>query len=241
LIDCGVKESYLQIFEYVEKMGRKPSEISRLILSHSHPDHMGSAAKIKELTMCKVLAHCEEKDWIEHIDLQCKMRPVPGFYELLNESVKIDEFVEHHQLIKLDDDINIRIFHSQGHSKGSINIEFIEDKILFTADSIPLKNDIPNYDNYIDLIASLNRIKQNPDIDMLVSSWAHPLTDKSIIEELIAEGEAYLQKIDNLVNIYYSEESEMSFESCQNIIEELKLPHFFVNPIVDRAFRIHLE
>jgi len=241
LIDCGVKESYIQIYEYIEQIGRKPSEISKLILSHSHPDHMGSAAKIKELTQCKIYAHYEEKDWIERIDLQCKMRPVPGFYELLSESVKIDEFVEHQQIIKLYENINIRILHSPGHSKGSINIEFIEDKILFTADSIPLKNDIPNYDNYTDLIASLKRIKQNPNFDMLVSSWADPLTDKSIMAELIAEGEEYLQKIDNLVNIYYSEESEMPFESCQKIIEELKLPHFFVNPIVDRAFRTHLE
>jgi hydroxyacylglutathione hydrolase len=241
LVDSGVKESHQRIFEYIEQQGRKTSDIKRLILSHSHPDHIGSAAKIKEITECKVLAHKEEQDWIEHIDLQCKMRPVPGFYELANESVKIDEFVEHNQVLKLDENCSIRILHSPGHSIGSINIEFIEDKVLFTADSIPLNNDIPNYDNYFDLLTSLVQIKKNTNYDLLISSWTEPLNDKTKIDQLIAEGEAYLHKIDNLVNIYYSGESEKPFEYCQKVIEELNLPHFFVNPIVDKAFRTHLN
>jgi len=241
IIDSGVKESYKLIFEYIEKNGRKPKEIKTLILSHSHPDHIGSAAKIKEITSCKVLAHFEEKEWIEHIDLQCKKRPVPGFYELVDESVKISEFIEHNQIIKLDDDINARIIHAPGHSIGSINIEFIEDKILFTADSIPLKNDIPNYDNYFDLIGSLVHIKLNSDYKLLVSSWAEPLSDKVKIEQLITEGENYLKKIDNLVNIYYSGGSEKPFESCQKVIDDMQLSQLFVNSIVDKAFRSHLE
>jgi len=241
LIDSGVKDSYKSIFEYIEKQGRKPSEISRLILSHSHPDHIGSAAKIKEQTGCKVLAHIEEKEWIEHIDLQCQKRPVPGFYELVDQSVKVDEFVEHNQILKVDDNINLKIYHSPGHSKGSINIEFLEDNILFTADSIPLKNDIPNYENYFDLIASLVQIKLNKTYKLLVSSWTEPLSDKDKIVQLIAEGEEYLKKIDNLVNIYYSEKVEKPFESCKKVIDELKLPLLLVNPIVERAFRTHLN
>ncbi len=241
LIDSGVKNSYHQIFEYIENQGRKPSEIKRLILSHSHPDHIGSAAQIKELSSCKILAHIEEKEWIEHIDVQCKKRPVPGFYELLDQSVKIDEFIEHNQILKADENLNLRIIHSPGHSKGLVNIEFIEDKILFTADSIPLKNDIPNYDNYFDLINSLKRIEKNTNYELLISSWTEPLSEKVKIDLLISEGYDYLKKIDNLVNTYYSNESEMPFESCKKIIDELKLPPLFVNPIVDRAFRTHLE
>jgi hydroxyacylglutathione hydrolase len=241
LIDSGVKDSYNFIFDYIEKQGRKPSEITKLILSHSHPDHIGSASKIKELAKCKVMAHYDEKDWIEHIDLQCKNRPVPGFYDLVDLSVKIDEYVEHNQLLKVDENITLKITHSPGHSKGSINILFIEDKLFFTADSIPLKNDIPNYDNYFDLMGSLVQIKLNKEYKTLISSWTDPLFEKENIEELIAEGEEYLKKIDNLVNIYYSQKVEKPFESCQKVIDALKLPSIFANPIVERAFRTHLE
>jgi len=202
---------------------------------------MGSAAKIKEITGCKVLAHIEEKEWIEHIDVQCENRPIPGFYELLEESVRIDKFLNHNQILQIDENLSLRILHSPGHAKGLINIEFIEDKILFTADSIPLKNDMPNYDKYTELMDSLERIKKNTSFDTLISSWADPLFERAQIDQIIIEGEEYIKKIDSLVNVYYSSEYELPFQSCEKVIDELKLPHLFVNSIVDRAFRSHLD
>ena len=241
LIDCGVKNSWQSIFDYIEKENRNPEEINKLILSHSHPDHMGSAAKIKELCNCEIMAHLEEQNWFENIDLQYKQRSVPGFYELVDTSIKIDRFVEHNQLLKIDKDITLRIFHSPGHSKGSINILFEEAKILFTADSIPLKNDIPNYDNYHELKASLQRIRNNKDVEILLSSWAQPVSNKSGILQLMDEGEKYLKKIDTSVNINYTGEVEKIFEHCGKVVNDLGLPPFCINLIVDKAFRTHLE
>ena len=43
--------------------------------------------------------------------------------------------------------------------ESSLNILFKEDRILFPADSIPLKNDILNYDNYWNLLGSLDSIQ----------------------------------------------------------------------------------
>jgi glyoxylase-like metal-dependent hydrolase (beta-lactamase superfamily II) len=143
LVDSGVKASFDHIFSYIKQSGRDPSEISRIILSHSHPDHIGSAMRLKKLTECKVLAHEAEKEWMEDIELQQQQRPVPGFLNLVDEPVCIDDFLEHDQILKLDADLTLRIIHSPGHSRGSLNIEFLEDKILFTADSIPLM-DIPD-------------------------------------------------------------------------------------------------
>ena len=53
LIDSGVKTSIDNIFSYISQNQRDPSEISTLILSHSHPDHIGSAMKIKKMTVIK--------------------------------------------------------------------------------------------------------------------------------------------------------------------------------------------
>jgi glyoxylase-like metal-dependent hydrolase (beta-lactamase superfamily II) len=57
LIDTGVKGSEKVIFDYLQKQKRDFSDINKIILSHSHPDHIGSVARIKELTNCKVFAH----------------------------------------------------------------------------------------------------------------------------------------------------------------------------------------
>ena len=41
LIDCGVSSSQNIIYEYIKKQGRDPREISLLLFTHSHPDHIG--------------------------------------------------------------------------------------------------------------------------------------------------------------------------------------------------------
>ncbi len=130
----------------------------------------------------------------ENIEIQVKERPVPGFFNLVDQSVKIDELLKHGDEIKADEDVTLRIIHSPGHSKGSINILFKEDKILFTADSVPLKNDIPNYDNFNELMNSLNMIRANKKYDTLLSSWAAPLQINKI-EKFLDEGAAYMRKL----------------------------------------------
>ncbi len=241
LIDTGVKGSEKIIFDYIKKHNRDTSEIDKIILSHSHPDHIGSAAKIKEMTDCKVFAHELEKEWIENIDLQNKQRPVPGFYNLVDKNVIVDELVEDKQIINIQDGLTLKCIKSSGHSKGSLNILFQEDKMLFTADSIPLKNDIPNYDNFLELMESLERIKNNNGFDILLTSWTPPLIDKNKIEELIHEGEAYMKRIDSVVREIYQDRNVDSLDYCKKTIELLGLPLFLINPIVDKAFKSHLK
>jgi glyoxylase-like metal-dependent hydrolase (beta-lactamase superfamily II) len=74
-----VQSSYEVIFDYLKDTGRKPEDIDMLILTHAHPDHIGSAKAIKEKTGCTVAAHPEARAWIEDVEQQFKERPVPGF------------------------------------------------------------------------------------------------------------------------------------------------------------------
>lgn len=241
LIDSGVKDSYEKIFRYIKEQGRSIEEIKLLILSHSHPDHIGSANKIKTITGCKVMAHKEEKEWIEDLSVQYNSRMVPGFYELVNESVKVDELVKDKQEIELEKDLTLQIIHSPGHSKGLINTFFKEDKILFTADSIPLVNDIPNYDSFHQLKSSLKAIKNFNDYDILLSSWMEPINNFTKIKELIMNGEQYLIKLDVGVKQYYSRKEENTLQNCKRLIDNLGLPPVYVNPIVHRAFQSHIQ
>jgi glyoxylase-like metal-dependent hydrolase (beta-lactamase superfamily II) len=240
IIDTGVKNSYKQIFEYIEQNNRKISDIKTVILSHSHPDHIGSAKAIQELTGCKILAHKGEKDWIENINLQNKERQVPGFYTLVDSSITLDGLLEHGQILSAGKNITLKVIHAPGHSKGSLNILFKEDNILFTADSIPLKNDIPNYDNYKDLAASLEMIKKYSDASTLLTSWTPPLTNPNEIQTLLAEGEEYIQKIDNVVKKSYAGKEVEPLSFCRKALNILGLPAFLTMPIVDKALQSHI-
>ena len=239
LIDTGVKGSEERIFSYIRECGRNISEIKTVILSHAHPDHIGSAAKIKELTGCQILAHRDETSWIEDLEIQNRERPVPGFFKLVDKPVNVDSKLSGGEVVKADGDITLKMIHSPGHSKGSVNILFIEDRILFTADSIPLKDDIPNYDNYFALMKSLGEIKGCDDHDILLTSWTPPLTDSLEIKKLIEEGESYMLKLDEVVKRTYAGEELEPMSFCSRAIHQLGLPPFLVNPVVDRAFRSH--
>lgn len=238
LIDSGVKGSEKVIYDYIRKHNRDISDIGILIISHSHPDHIGSAAKIKEFTGCRVMAHPLEREWIENLELQNSLRPVPGFFKLADTPVIIDEFISHNQEFKVEDGLTMKFIHSPGHSKGSLNVLFTEDRVLFTADSVPLKNDIPNYDNYTDLMNSLSVIKNNDQYDILLTSWTPPLNDQKSFSALIREGEEYMKRVDVAVKEFYSELS--GSEACRRTIDNLGLPPFLANPIVDKAFRSHI-
>ena len=58
LIDAGRAESPEdKIYPYMKSIGRNPSEISHLVLTHAHWDHCAGATRIKKDTDCRVGIH----------------------------------------------------------------------------------------------------------------------------------------------------------------------------------------
>ena len=146
LIDTGVSSAETIIFDYLRNTGRSPEEIDMIILTHSHPDHIGAVKSIKESTGCVIAAHSGEKDWIEDVDLQCRERPVPGFHSLVGGSVNIDRLVEEGDILNLGDGLSVEVIHTPGHTEGSISLclqkliyGFIEGGTLWPTYSSPCK------------------------------------------------------------------------------------------------------
>ncbi|MBN1119278.1 MAG: MBL fold metallo-hydrolase [Bacteroidales bacterium] len=239
LIDTGLKMSYKKIYAYIESQGRHHHEIDKIILSHSHPDHMGSAQKIKKDTGCVVFAHETELDWIENIEIQFNSRPVPGFFDLVDRSVEVDVLLEEGDKISPSGFGEMRIIHTPGHSPGSISILFPRQKIFFTGDTIPVKGDVPNYLDYKELMGSIQRIKSLK-IKVLLTSWQEPLKADKEIQNFISEGEEYLKSIDKAVKLHYKDIDNLSLTNCRKVVSELELPALCINPIVNKAFCSHL-
>lgn len=241
LIDSGVAGAETSIFEYIQQCGRNPMEISQLILSHSHPDHLGSAKAIVEETNCSVAAHSGEKDWIEDTDRQAAERPVPGFRSLVNGPVTIDQLLEDGEVLDLGASIPCRVIHTPGHSKGSISLYFENDRTLFTADSLPLQGDLPIYENIADCVASLTKIKRTENVKTLISSLEAPIEKHEAIEKRINEGFEYLKTIHKAVLIERNAGKEDLNELTKEVVKKIGLPPLAANPITARAFASSLE
>jgi hydroxyacylglutathione hydrolase len=240
LIDSGVSGAETMIFNYIKKNGRDPKDVFMLILSHSHPDHLGSAKAIKETTGCIVAAHPGEKHWIEDTEQQFKERPVPGFHTLVGGPVTVDRLLVDEETLDLDGNIKCKVIHTPGHSSGSISLFFEGEKAIFTADSLLLPNDLPIYENIVECVDSLRKLTKIEGIKILLSSWEAPIQGEKI-EKRIKDGIMYLRQIHEKVLKARSYGIEDLMELCQHVISEMGLPPFAANPLVAKAFASSLD
>lgn len=240
LIDTGVASSVDTIFDYIRKTDRKISEISRIIQTHTHPDHIGATRTIKAETGCSVEVHPAEKAWLENVHLQAKERPVPGFDSLVSGSVAVDRTREDDEVFDLGCGLKLQVFHTPGHSKGSISILLLGFNVLFSGDAIPVPGEMPVYEDVLASVASIKKLKAIPDIRHLLASWDEPRKGDEVYQRM-DEGLQYLQKTHEVVlecSEKLSGTDPMELSKCA--LKELGLPTELANPITARSFAAHL-
>ena len=239
VVDSGVAGSEKAIFDYLVHTGRSPKEIDILLLTHSHPDHIGSAAAIKEATGCTVLAHKEEAGWIENISLQERERPVPGFSTLVWEPVTVDHSIEDGNVIKLGDGLEVIVLHTPGHSKGSVSLYIPEDKALICGDAVPVVGGMPIYEDAKASAESVRKLRGISGVEVLLSSWDDPRRGEEVYR-MMDEGSLYLSRIDQAVKAAAAEGVTDPVGLCRRVVEELGLPQFAVNALVARSLMASL-
>lgn len=181
LIDSGVYGSEKIIEKYMLEAGRSISEIKGILITHTHPDHIGTAAYFKEKTNCKIYTSEGERAWIENIDLQYRKRPIPNFYNIAGKSAMVDVIVRDGDTIKLDDEISVNVIGTPGHSADEVSYR-INDAV-FTGDSILVKGDIPIYVDKNNTLKSLEKIRRLNNIKYCYPAWDKIYTYKQMIEK----------------------------------------------------------
>ncbi len=234
LIDSGVAGSEQYIYKYLEQIGLQQKNIEHLILTHSHPDHVGAAKEIQRVTGCRVSAHIAERNWIEDTNLQEKERPVPGFQTLVGGSVTVDNLLYGGESIRVDQGISLEVIHTPGHSAGSISLWCPSDKVLFTGDAVLVPGDMPIFDNYQSAVDSLKKL-EDIELEWLLSAWDEP---KQTAEAriLFSESKDWLKKINaTVLKVSNIRGAGDYMEICRDVVAELRLPQFAVNPLVARS------
>lgn len=198
LIDSGVFGSEKIIDEYLHSIGRNMSDIKGIFLTHAHPDHIGGAAEIKRITDCKVYAPMLELDWIEDIDIQYRERPIPNFYTLLSESVKVDVPLQDGDSVTLEEGLEICALLTRGHSHGSMSFIF-GDNIIFTGDAIPVAHDLPIFVDYEQSLYSLDRINELSNVQYFCPAWDE-IYDKIRLKEVINDSKRMLHRLKDAVH-----------------------------------------
>lgn len=239
LIDSGVDGAEEIIADYLSSIGRNMMDIRGIFLTHAHPDHIGSAAKIREMTGCTVYASAGESSWIRDIDLQFKKRPIPNFYTLVNRSVPVDVVLKDGDRIGLEKDVTIEVVGTPGHSCEELSYLLSEQHAIFTGDAIPVRGDIPIWIQREDNRNSLEKLRGLQGVEVFYPAWDVTYTKEaamSKMEDAILLMEEIQQSVDRC-----REKTDTVDELVMQVCENMKTPHFLKNPLFKRTIESYLE
>jgi len=242
LIDTGVAGCETQIFDYIRSTGRDPSEIALVILTHAHPDHIGAARAIQGATGCSIAAHPTERAWIEDVERQNRERPVPGFATLVGGPVQLDFELVDGDSIEIDATHSgeLQVFHTPGHSAGSISLFMHSEGALFSGDVIPVIGDLPVYDDALESVRSVQRLRGLTGTKVILSAWDEPRKGEEAYRQM-DQALAYLQKIHEAVLASAGAGYSDPLELTRKTAAALGLPPQAVNPLLTRTFEANLR
>ena len=239
LIDSGVSGSENIIFDYITKTKRNPSQIAMIVLTHAHADHIGGALAMRNSTKCTIAAHNDDIKWIEDTELQLKERPIPGFSSLITGPVKVDHILKDGDLIELSEESSLEVIHTPGHSKGHIALYYKKDGAIITGDCVPVRRDMPVYDDVKLSMDSINKLLKRSDIAVLLSAWAEPGYNSQAYKNL-QDGLNYIMDIHREVNSQKTKSQDV--KTIAGIVcKKLGLPESTMNPLFFNTIAAHLK
>jgi hydroxyacylglutathione hydrolase len=199
LIDAGVRGTARFFQDYLNQIGRSPSEISTVLLTHAHPDHIGGCLAIKKASSASFYAHPEDKPWIEDVERQYRERPILNFFELVEGPVPVSRELKEGDTFLWNKGKTIRVLETPGHSLGSISFFYEEEGALFTGDAVPAAGTIPIYVDPKISVQSIQKLAKVAGVKHMFSSWHEPISENQV-PTIMEEGIRYIQKVDEIVN-----------------------------------------
>lgn len=184
LIDTGVPGSDAQILRAVRALGRQPSEIGHILVTHCHPDHAGGLAALKRETGAAAYMHRADAAIVRAGTGLRPLKPVSG---LLNNLLfraliplvpsKMEAAQVEHEVT--DGDVlpeagGLRAIHAPGHCAGQLLFLWPHHGgVLFAADAASNMMGLGLSLGYEDLERSRRDLSRVAALEFEVACFSH--------------------------------------------------------------------
>ena len=156
LIDAGLTSKGSYKIQSIQKAGIDLSAIKRIIMTHTHLDHIGCLAEIlKQIPSAELWVHCLEADLLEQGDeravygmdmfrgiCQEQFGLKPGAFKF-----QVNRKLQGEEILDLGD-AEWEVIHIPGHSMGSIGLYHRPMQILIPGDVVYADHAIGRFDLY---------------------------------------------------------------------------------------------
>ena len=137
LVDSGMPWNVRTVLKYIKSIGRRPEELSSILVTHSHPDHTAGALGLSRETGAKVLAHPQDTKAHSNSDVSLSYM---GVFTSLRLPLPFLQRTGVHHLVS-DDELlpilgGVRVLHTPGHTAGSVCYLLESQGVLFSGDTV---------------------------------------------------------------------------------------------------------
>lgn len=116
----------------LDNINRLNIKLDKIIITHTHADHIAALCKLQSLTGVKAYIHNLDFDGIWNKDVNEE-----EIVKVKVEPPKKDDIIKLYDEDVIDiGDTNLEVIHTPGHTKGSIVLFNRENNVLFSGDTI---------------------------------------------------------------------------------------------------------
>jgi glyoxylase-like metal-dependent hydrolase (beta-lactamase superfamily II) len=181
LVDTGLRGRSANILNEVRRLGYKPSDVARIIITHHHADHIGNLAELKNATGAKVMAHPADAPYIDGTLPQ----PGPARPKWLGRMLSPFNSMwaampaEVDRLLNDGDELpllsGIKILHTPGHTPGSICLFIPQEKLVIAGDLLAHRFglSLPSRLFTVDMGQEVKSIKRLASLDFSIMAFGH--------------------------------------------------------------------
>lgn len=188
LVDTGYEGDQHKIYDALQQINKKPTDVAFIILTHLHPDHAGAASAIQQDLCVPIWVTNEDGTLLKQgISLRDNMQTSSGLLNKILKFLFVKEIksvppiasfepLSDGQVIPFGEGI-LTLF-TPGHSKGHISLLVQSDKVLIAGDICANNVDLTPSIVYEDIAtgnATLKKICKEHDFEAICFGHGKPI------------------------------------------------------------------